>query len=97
MKIVIVKHENCETKYVFEVPENEYVNAGDLVLVENKKGNVLATCMCDSFTIKCDTPEFNAILKGFGATQPLAKVIGKYYYSEFQVEKKEVAESEDKN
>ena len=34
MKIVIVKHENCATKYVFEVPEKEYVYAGDLVLVE---------------------------------------------------------------
>lgn len=27
MKIVIVKHENCATKYVFEVPEKEYVHA----------------------------------------------------------------------
>lgn len=96
MKIVIVKHENCATKYVFEVPEKEYVYAGDLVLVENKRGKVLATCMCDGFNVKPDSPEFNAILEGFGATQPLAKVIGKFYYSEFKTEKKEEA-SENKD
>ena len=89
MKIVIVKHENCSTKYVFEVPEKEHIYAGDLVLVENKRGKVLATCMCDSFNVKPDSPEFNAILEGFCATQPLAKVIGKFYYSEFKTEKKE--------
>ena len=96
MKIVIVKHENCVTKYVFEVPEKEYVYAGDLVLVENSRGKVLATCMCDGFNVKPDSPEFNAILEGFGAKQPLAKVIGKFYYSEFKTEKKEES-SENKN
>lgn len=97
MEIVIVKHENCGTKYVFEVPKNELVKAGDLVLVENKRGKVLATCMCDSFNIKRDTPEFNAICKGFGVAQPLAKVIGKFDYIEFKVENEEVIESETKN
>lgn len=97
MKIVIVKHENCGTKYVFEVPDNESVKAGDLVLVENKRGKALATCMCDSFAINCDTPEFNAICKGFGVTQPLAKVIGKFNYTEFLAETEEVIESEIKN
>lgn len=97
MKIVIVKHENCGTKYVFEVPENESLKAGDLVLVENKKGKVLATCMCDSFAIKCDTPEFDAIVKGFGVTQPLKKIIGKFDYTEFKIEDEEVTECENKN
>ncbi len=89
MKIVIVKHENCGTKYVFEVPEREYLYAGDYVLVENKKGTVLAVCMCDSFTVKPESPEFNAIVAGFGVTKPLGKVVGKFFYSAFKTEAEE--------
>lgn len=83
MKVVIVKHENCGQKYLFEVPDNHYLSAGDLVRVETKKGETLATCLCDSFELKEDTKQFDSIVSAFGATKPLAKVVGNYSYYEY--------------
>lgn len=51
MNVVIVKHENCGAKYVFLVPEDKTFKAGDLVRVNTKRGETLATCLCDSFTV----------------------------------------------
>lgn len=84
MNLVIVKHENCGRKYLFEVPDNYYVSAGDLVKVRNKKGEALATCLCDSFNLDENRSEYQAICAAFGATQPLAHVIGIYIYHEFE-------------
>ena len=48
IRLVIVKHENCGQKYLFKVPDGESVYAGDLVVVKNKRGKTLATCLCDA-------------------------------------------------
>ena len=85
MNLVIVKHENCGQKYLFKVPDKESVYAGNLVLVSNRRGHTLATCLCDSFSIEDGSNEYKAILTAFGATEPLASVVGKYYYSKFNI------------
>lgn len=85
MNLVIVKHENCGQKYLFKVPDKESVYAGNLVLVSNRRGQTLATCLCDSFSMEEGSNEYKAILTAFGATEPLASVVGKYYYSKFNI------------
>lgn len=84
MNLVIVKHENCSQKYLFKVPDKESVYAGDLVMVSNKRGKVLATCLCDSFSMKECSDRYKTILTAFGATEPLAPVVGRYFYSQFK-------------
>ncbi len=95
IRLVIVKHENCGQKYLFKVPKNESVYAGDLVLVKNKRGKTLATCLCNDFSMEKDSDNYKAILAAFGATEPLASVVGKYYFHEFACE--EVAENANQN
>lgn len=93
MRIVIVKHENCGQKYLFEVPDGKYVSAGDLVRVSTKKGEKLATCLCDYFEVDENSDVFENILAAFGASKPLAMVVGKYMYSEFEIKPKENSEN----
>lgn len=83
MRVVIVKHENCGQKYLFEVPGGHYISAGDLVRVETKRGKSLATCLCDSFDIEENSEQLNAIVSAFGASLPLAKVVGNYSYYDY--------------
>lgn len=89
VNLVIVKHEKCEKKYLFRVPNKEVAYAGDLVMVENKNGKCLATCLCDSYSISEGSDEYKSILSAFGASEPLAPVIGRLLYSPFA---KELAE-----
>lgn len=95
IRLVIVKHENCGQKYLFKVPDGESVYAGDLVVVKNKRGKTLATCLCDDFSIIKDSDEYKTILCAFGATEPLASVIGKFYLHKFKCV--EATEEADKN
>lgn len=83
MNIVIVKHENCGQKYLFQVPENRWLKAGDLVRVRTRKGESLATCLCDNFEVDENGQEMSAICMAFGTTSPLQPVVGKYEYYEF--------------
>ena len=80
MRVVIVKHENYGQKYLFEVPGGHYVSAGDLVRVKTKRGESLATCLCDSFDIEENSEQLKGIILAFGASLPLAKVAGNYLY-----------------
>jgi len=86
MNIVIVKHENCGQKFLFQVPDSENLKAGSLVRVKTKKGLALATCLCDSFSLDGECQEINTILTAFGTSSPLAPVVGIYSYREFPVE-----------
>lgn len=86
MNIVIVKHENCGQKFLFQVPDSECLKAGNVVRVKTKKGLSLATCLCDSFNLDSESQEMNAILMAFGTSLPLAPVVGIYSYREFPVE-----------
>lgn len=83
MKIVIVKHENCGQKFLFKVPESESVRAGDLVLVNTRRGEVFATCMCDSFYIDENTKVYKTILTSFGINEVTASVIGVCHVERF--------------
>lgn len=82
MNIVIVKHENCGTKYIFLVPENKILKAGDLVMVESKHGEVIATCLSDSFVVN----EIGAkrVFNAFGIDKPTAYVVGKFTYDKWE-------------
>lgn len=77
MNIVIVKHENCRAKYLFLVPDGKTLNAGDLVRVNTKHGQTLATCLCDSFVVE-DKTKAKYIANAFGVNEPTAYVIGRY-------------------
>lgn len=89
MNLVIVKYENCGQMYLFSVPDKENVYAGDLVLVNNKRGKTLATALCDSFSLKEGSDEYKSILSSFGARGSVAPVVGKYLYSQFKSSVKE--------
>lgn len=85
MNVVIVKHENCGAKYVFLVPEDKTLKAGDLVRVNTKRGETLATCLCDSFTVNAtDKEKMKSIFNAFGIDEPTAYVIGKFTYDEWE-------------
>ncbi len=83
--VVIVKHENCGVKYVFLVPEDKMLKTGDLVKVNTKRGETLATCLCDSFTINTtDKEKMKSIFNAFGVDKPNAYVFGKFTYDEWK-------------
>ena len=85
MNVVIVKHKNCGTKNVFLVPEDKTLKAGDLVRVNTKRGETLATCLCDSFTVDVtDEEKMKSIFNAFGVDEPTAYVIGKFTYDEWR-------------
>ena len=84
MNIVIVKHENCGAKYLFLVPDGKTLNAGDLVRVNTKHGQTLATCLCDSFVVEDET-NAKYIANAFGVNEPTAYVVGKFTYDEWNM------------
>lgn len=56
VRIVIVKHPNWNPQYVFKVPEDMNLYAGDYVLCETRKSpHEIARCITPSFTIERDT------------------------------------------
>lgn len=95
MNVVIVKYENCGVcgvKNVFLVPEDKTLKAGDLVKVNTntRRGETLATCLCDSFKVDVtdvdttDKEKIKNIFNAFGVDEPTAYVIGKFTYDEWK-------------
>lgn len=85
MNVVIVKHENCGAKYVFLVPDDKSLKAGDLVMVNTRRSETLATCLCDSFTVDVtDKEKIKNVFNAFGVDEPTAYVIGKFTYDEWK-------------
>lgn len=85
MNVVIVKHENCGAKYMFLVPEDKTLKVGDLVKVNTERGETLATCLCDSFTVDVtDKEKMKSIFNTFGVDEPTAYVVGKFTYDEWE-------------
>lgn len=81
MNVVIAKHENCGAKYLFLVPEDKTFKAGDLVKVNTERGETLATCLCDSFTVDVtDKEKMKNIFNDFGIDESTAYVLGKFIY-----------------
>lgn len=87
MTVVIVKHENCGQLYIFKVPCGQALKAGDLVLLDTKKGNRLGTCVCNSFEVN-DQSVADRIYSAFRIKEPTAYVIGRYSLDKFEVDKK---------
>lgn len=49
-KYVIVKHMNNDGRFLFQVPNHEYLDAGDMVICDTSKGkDQMGVCLCDSF------------------------------------------------
>ncbi len=82
MRFVIIKHEACGQKYLFKVLGGKLLKAGDLVLVETKKGKARGVCMCDSFEPRDDAVAAE-ISEAFGVKEPTASVIGIYYLDQW--------------
>ena len=85
MKVVIIKHENSGQMYLFKVPQDYALFAGELVLVETKnKGHQLGRCLCDSFELPKNQDAKNEIFKAFKiSSDPCSSVIGVYRLTEF--------------
>lgn len=86
MNVVVCKHPNDNGKYLFEVPKDEALFAGDYVLVSTKKSpSEIALCITDSFVP--EDPE--AIAKLWGSnTKTICPVVAKLYKDEFVYEAK---------
>ena len=85
MNVVIVKHENCGAKYVFLVPDGKSLRAGDLVRVNTKRGDTLATCLCDNFVVDItDKEKMKNIFNAFGVDEPTAYVVGRFIYDKWK-------------
>lgn len=83
MNIVIAKLESCGQKSLFRLPDNKYLEAGELVSVETKQGIKPAMCLCDSFNVQDDSYEMDMIYKSFNVKNVLPQVVGYYSYYEF--------------
>ena len=92
MNLVVINHGGVQN-YLFEAPEGVVLKKGDTVLVKNKKGEVLATCGCDSFEASKNVAV--SLSQVFGGKMPLAKVIGKYTLERFPTPNEEVADGEE--
>lgn len=80
-KIVIIKHFGDNGHYLFSVPNCVSLSENDIVLVETKRGERTGECVCDSFIVG-ESP-LNALMKKYGAKDPLAPVIGLFKISRF--------------
>ena len=83
---VIVKHPNDFGKYLFFVPRQEDMRAGDEVLVETKRGpDQHATCVCDSFFARPEVicPLFNV------TPENMKWITGRLIKQHFQIEAEE--------
>ena len=74
MKIVIIKHFENSRKYMFEVPTDKDVACGDVVIVNNARGEQTGVCCCDSFEVFGNVLE--ELKDKYGAGKELKKVVG---------------------
>ena len=77
-RIVIIRHAE-NGKYLFRVPQDKHLKAGDMVLCQTRRGIVPGMCCCDSF----DTDKEETIKKAFGLSEnvALAPIIGDYQFN----------------
>lgn len=72
--LVFIKHENGNNKFLFKVPMNITLKAGEKVFAITIIGEKLGTCISDSFIV--GEHETACIMAGTGAYYPLKEVIG---------------------
>ena len=79
MNLVFAKHLDDKNAkgYLFEVPERMKFTAGFIVRVETKRGDKLAECVSDTFSIE-NEQAVRILVKEVGGTFPLKRVIGIY-------------------
>ena len=84
-KLVIVKHFSNPGMYLFKVPQVAYyLDAGQLVLCETKKGETLGIAACDAFEVK---EENLAKICRLFSTEPekLRFIVGKFRYDKYDM------------
>lgn len=79
--LVVCKHDNSDTPYLFYAPEWSSLKEGDRVLVEIKRGVKEATVVF-SGTVELNSDEYKLALSASNAKE-LKKVLKKIVYKEF--------------
>ena len=72
-KVVFVKHENSEKRYLFCAPESQSLKRGDVVVCRTANGDEKGVCATGSFFVS----GIDEIVRAVGAYLPLKKVVGK--------------------
>lgn len=79
MNVVIVKHDRSEKHYLFIVPDNKKLSAGDLVLCDTQNGSQIGFCVSDSFTTPKNANAAMKLYQAFGLNDvPSASVIERF-------------------
>ena len=96
--VVTCQHEGSTNKFLFRAPAWSYLNKGDTVIVETKKGEQKATVVAvstETYDYEDKTTKF--IVDSMGATWPLNKVLAKVVLSEIHYKDEEENEEEVEN
>lgn len=72
--LVFIKHENRFKTFLFQVPIDISLKAGEKVFVNTIKGEAIGDCVTDSFIV--DEYTANQIITGTGAYEALKEVVG---------------------
>lgn len=76
--IVQVIHQEFGTRFAFECPLDVKLKKGEIVCVNTRRGNTIATCVSDSVMMSDEM--IDMMMWGKKVT---GKVLGKYEYKEF--------------
>lgn len=76
--IVQVIHQELGTRFAFECPLDAKLKKGEIVCVNTRRGNTIATCVSDSVMMSDEM--IDMMMWGKKVT---GKVLGKYEYKEF--------------
>lgn len=86
MNVVICMHPNNNSKYMFKVPDNVRLHAGDYVLVQTSRSpSEIALCVADSFE-----PKYPELIAKHWDTEvkKLKPVIAQLYAKRFEYDEK---------
>ena len=72
--VAIIKYFDDSRHLLFAVPYGTVLAEGDIVLVKTRRGETVGKCVCSSFHVG-ENP-LKALAQKYGATLPLAPVIG---------------------
>lgn len=81
----IIRHSSATVVKLANTRDLKSLRAGDLVKVNTRRSETLATCLCDSFTVDVtDKEKIKNVFNAFGVDEPTAYVIGKFTYDEWK-------------
>lgn len=82
--LVLAQHESSEKPYLFKAPGFSYLEAGDEIICETKKGkNKAVVKSCITINTDIEAKAYKMILEAAGAIEPLKKVLSKVEYKDF--------------